>query len=335
MQRMGSAKRRYGIALLAVVMAGVVRGLLDPVMGDGLPYYIFYFAVIAGALLGGVGPGLSALVLGYAAATYFFAPPRLSLELGVMKDVVGGFRFITLGAVIAVAGGLGRWRLVKWRSEVAQRRQGERLSLLELERTHNTLAAVGDGLIITDTAGRVTFMNGTAMQLTGWESGTAHGRGIEEVLPLVNLHTSVSVPNPALRALREGVDIGLQEHTCLVDRYGHERLISESAAPIRDHQQVITGAVLMFRPVVVNPEPMIIDSIVLYPADGVQPPLPTHTQVALENDLRTWLGNEWKPGQNNVRFVSLKGFDLTVHAEETAPSAEGPVHMRFRAAYQG
>lgn len=252
----GSNKRNYGIALLSVVLAAVVRRLLDPVMGDNLPYYIFYFAVIATTVLAGAGPGLCAMGLGYGVATFFFAPPRLSLELGVMKDVIGGFRFVSLGAVVAVAGGWGRWRLIQWRQEAGRRREAEAQARQELQRTHNTLARVGDGLIITDLAGRVIFMNATAMQLTGWELVNAHGRGLEEVLPLMNLHTRMSVPNPALRVMHQGANIDLPEHTCLVDRYGHERLISETAAPIRDHRQAITGAVLMFREVAGNAEPL-------------------------------------------------------------------------------
>ncbi len=112
---------------------------------------------------------------------------------------------------------------------------------------HATLVSIGDAVIATDAAGRVTFLNPVAQQLTGWTLEAAEGQPLETVFHIVNEETREEVENPALRALREGRIIGLANHTILLARDGAERPIDDSAAPIRDADGTITGAVLVFR----------------------------------------------------------------------------------------
>ena len=112
-----------------------------------------------------------------------------------------------------------------------------------------TLASIGDAVITTDAEGRVTFLNAVAEALTGWTQAEAAGRPLPEVFHIVNEHTRQPVENPALRALREGVVVGLANHTVLIARDGTERPIDDSAAPIRDEPATPVGAVLVFRDV--------------------------------------------------------------------------------------
>ena len=51
---------------------------------------------------------------------------------------------------------------------------------------------------------------------------------------ILNEKTRQPVENPVERVLREGVVVGLANHTVLVARDGTERPIDDSAAPIRD-----------------------------------------------------------------------------------------------------
>jgi PAS domain S-box-containing protein len=69
------------------------------------------------------------------------------------------------------------------------------------------------------------------------------------VFRIINEDTRQPVESPAGRALREGLVVGLANHTLLVDKHGVERPIDDSAAPIRDDHGVVSGCVLIFRDV--------------------------------------------------------------------------------------
>src|SRR5262249_12001888 len=95
--------------------------------------------------------------------------------------------------------------------------------------------------------GRVVRMNPVAEQLTGWFLGEAVGRPLDEVFHIVNEETRQIVASPADRVLREGVVVGLANHTVLLSRDGSEYPIADSGAPIRTPDGAIAGVVLVFR----------------------------------------------------------------------------------------
>ena len=112
-----------------------------------------------------------------------------------------------------------------------------------------TLSSIGDAVITTDNAGRITFLNPVAETLTGWTQQQAEGVPLEAVFRIVNEDTRNSVESPTIRALREGVVVGLANHTLLIARDGTERPIDDSAAPIRNGGGEVSGVVLVFRDV--------------------------------------------------------------------------------------
>ena len=97
-----------------------------------------------------------------------------------------------------------------------------------------TLSSIGDAVITTDTDGLVTFLNPVAESLTGWTQAEATGIPLETVFKIINEETRRIVENPATRALREGLVVGLANHTLLIAKDGTERPIDDSAAPIRN-----------------------------------------------------------------------------------------------------
>jgi PAS domain S-box-containing protein len=110
-----------------------------------------------------------------------------------------------------------------------------------------TLRSIGDGVIATDAAGKVSFMNPVAEHLTGWPAADARHRPLEEVFQIFSEQTRQTVESPVTKVLREGKVVGLANHTLLRSRQGVERPIEDSGAPIRSDDGVITGVVLAFR----------------------------------------------------------------------------------------
>jgi PAS domain S-box-containing protein len=117
------------------------------------------------------------------------------------------------------------------------------------EHLATTLNSIGDGVIATDTENRVIRMNPVAERITGWKLEEASSRFLAEVFVVVDEETGRPIVNPADRALREGVVVGLANHASLVARDGTRCPVADSAAPIRDGSGEVKGVVLVFRDV--------------------------------------------------------------------------------------
>ena len=113
-----------------------------------------------------------------------------------------------------------------------------------------TLRCVGDAVIATNTNGQVTFMNPLAEALTGWPQVDALGADVDLICRVVNADTPTAVATPLRQAMRTGelVQLG-HSRGLLIARDGTTIPIDASAAPIRDAQGVLLGAVLVFRDV--------------------------------------------------------------------------------------
>jgi PAS domain S-box-containing protein len=112
-----------------------------------------------------------------------------------------------------------------------------------------TLASIGDAVITTDTDGRVSYLNPVAETMTGWDAAEAVGQPLERVFHIVNEQTRQPVENPVKKVLQVGKMIGLANHTALISRSGTELAIEDSAAPIRDANGNVCGAVMVFHDV--------------------------------------------------------------------------------------
>ncbi len=131
----------------------------------------------------------------------------------------------------------------------AERARHEKEMLEQQEWLSTTLGSIGDGVLATDVKGDIRFLNAVTARLTGWSAGQAIGRPVGEVFHIINEHSRAEVENPAFRALREGLVVGLANHTLLLARDGRETPIDDSAAPIRAADGQVLGVVLVFRDV--------------------------------------------------------------------------------------
>jgi PAS domain S-box-containing protein len=112
-----------------------------------------------------------------------------------------------------------------------------------------TLNSIGDAVIATDVAGRVTLLNPLAERLTGWTRGEALGRPVEEIFHIINQETRQPAVIPVRETLAHNTVKGLTNHTVLIARSGTECDIADSCAPIRSRDGKVVGAVLVFRDV--------------------------------------------------------------------------------------
>ena len=58
-----SKTTQYAFAVLVVILASLLREFLNPVLGEGVPFILFYPTVVLAAWFGGLWPGLLSTVL--------------------------------------------------------------------------------------------------------------------------------------------------------------------------------------------------------------------------------------------------------------------------------
>jgi PAS domain S-box-containing protein len=109
-----------------------------------------------------------------------------------------------------------------------------------------TLNSIGEAVIATDKKGGVIFMNPVGERLTGWLQSEVLGRDCDEVFTVIDEQSRAATDNLVRKILQEGVMVESTQHV-LVARDGTEISIDESAAPIRDDRDDLSGVVWTFR----------------------------------------------------------------------------------------
>lgn len=118
----------------------------------------------------------------------------------------------------------------------------------EKERHSVTLRSIGDGVIATDTEGKIKLLNRTGERLTGWSQEEALGKNIEEVFMIIDEESGDRKENPVKEAIEANDVVGLHKGTVLISKDRQRfRFLSASCSPIRDKDGIIIGVVLVFR----------------------------------------------------------------------------------------
>ncbi len=124
------------------------------------------------------------------------------------------------------------------------------LQRYEREQFLNTvLKGMGDGVIVVDQEHRIQYLNRIAESLTGWQFSEAKERELTEVFRLIDEQTQLPVDDPVAVALQQDTIVYLEDEMLLITKDGTTIPIADSAAPIKDKEGVMTGAVLVFRDV--------------------------------------------------------------------------------------
>ena len=235
---MPRARSTAAVAVIAVgclAAALLLRYLLNLSVGNALPSVTVFAATAVAEWLGGRRAAVPVAVLGLIGSILMLTPVDGRTRLDEVGGALGIFASLATAAMIIGFGEAAR---------AAQARAYHRSETLRI-----TLHSIGDGVITTDINSRVTSLNAVAESLTGWTLAEATGQPLDTVFRIVNEDTRQPVENPAINALRDGTIVGLVNHTVLLRRDGAECPIDDSAAPIRDELDEVTGCVLVFRDV--------------------------------------------------------------------------------------
>ncbi|MGP1386194.1 MAG: PAS domain S-box protein [Thainema sp.] len=160
----------YSVAVVASLLAVLLRFLLVPLLFDNAPLLIFIMPVLLSAWYGGLQPGLLATALSALLGTYFFVAPQSSL--GGLD--IGNFTRVTIFVVegICISGLSEALRDAKKRAERVSSQLSEREEQYRL-----LVEEVRDYAIFgLDPQGRVTSWNKGAELMQGYTAAEALGR---------------------------------------------------------------------------------------------------------------------------------------------------------------
>ncbi len=185
--------------------------------------------------------------------------PRIQIEAklqerkfweGELKHRTSDGREVIVSARLQlVRGADGVERVLETNRDITDRMQAEQEIYRQREWLRVTLTSIGDAVIATDASGLVTFINPVAETLTARQSEEAVGLPVQKVFRIINEQTREPAVDIVGQVLREGSIVALANHTALVAPDGREISIEDSAAPIKDSDGNISGAVLVFHDV--------------------------------------------------------------------------------------
>ncbi len=120
--------RPYGGAVGLTALAVLLRWLLDPWLGDFLPFPTLYGAVAVVVWLGGYRPALLAVLLGYLACDWLFIEPRGAFGFDTARSFIGLCLYLlSCGVIIGFGEAMQRARTKAETSEIEAHRYEQRL----------------------------------------------------------------------------------------------------------------------------------------------------------------------------------------------------------------
>jgi PAS domain S-box-containing protein len=154
--------RRYGFALITVAVATLLRYPVSKLLGPSLPFLLFYPAIWLVAWMAGLGPGVFAVFLCAASASYVFFGPVNLAALGLPRNANGLMLFSVVGVAISVL------------ADVCRRRS---------ERLRDFIASATDSIITVDQQQRIVLFNAAAEKMFRCPEAEALGQPLERFIP--------------------------------------------------------------------------------------------------------------------------------------------------------
>src|SRR6202140_1462077 len=135
--------RRYGLAVVAAIVALLLRQLLTPFLGKNNPYHTIWAAVVFSAWFWGLGPSILPTLIGVIGVWYWFLPPFHSFALHDPTTAISGMiGFLFFSGLIILLGEANRRSFAKTQlAEEQLRKAHDELERKVAERTADLNAA--------------------------------------------------------------------------------------------------------------------------------------------------------------------------------------------------
>jgi PAS domain S-box-containing protein len=221
----------YCVALLSVVVASILRMVLDPALGNYLPFGVLLLAVAFMAWWGGSGPALVTVITGYLATTYFFMPPRHSFAISGLSG------WINILVYFAISGGLV-WAAATRRAAQRRGQESGQIAVQLLSELQTLYDQAPIGLCFTDVNHSYVKINKQLAAVNDRPVAEHLGHTVGEIAPEL-----AGTLQPLLQqVIASGDSINQIELHCKLPRDSRsERYWLGSSHPVKDVQGTILG----------------------------------------------------------------------------------------------
>lgn len=133
--------------------------------------------------------------------------------------------------------------------DISEKRIIEDQLFHEKERALVTLESIADGVITTDKKGRIEYLNAAAELFTGWSLADATGQAFSDVYQAHDEFTGELLTRILDQPLNQSLPISDSGTYSVHSRHGGQHTVQHTAAPIKDRNGRIIGAVVVFHDV--------------------------------------------------------------------------------------
>jgi diguanylate cyclase (GGDEF)-like protein/PAS domain S-box-containing protein len=173
------------------------------------------------------------------------APELTEVEL---SDSFGQVTRLELRATTVVVG--SQRRVLFSAAEMLPVATGAQAAPRQDSRAQLALDSLGEGLVTTDTQGRVEYMNRIAEELCGTSAAEASGKPFSEVVSFVDEHDRRPLPDAVRQCIAAGTKVTLGRRAVMLAlATGEEHSVELSAAPLKPPRGEVTGAAVVLHDV--------------------------------------------------------------------------------------
>ena len=222
---------QYTMAIGTVILALLLTLLLQ--IWVALPLFAFFYGAVAvSAWYGGLKPGLLATALSVLLINYFFTEPLYQLIATDLQSIVRLSTFILVTITIS-----------SLNAELHTARQRAELSLLKLkaseERYRRLIDTAYEGIWITDTEGKINYVNQRLAEMLGYRVEEMQERSIFEFMDQQTRREQVKI----FKRYQQGIKQQFDCRYCTKD--GADIWVIVSTNSICDQQGNFSGAIAM------------------------------------------------------------------------------------------
>ena len=165
----------YAVAIGLVALATLARWAMGDYGGGEIPFITFFPAIIIATLIGGLWPGVCAIILSVLSAWYLFIPPAFSFELGSRELVQLLWFILFCGINLAIV--------------VAVNALVDRVMAQEQD-MRTLLECAPAGVVVVDEEGSIKLVNASTEKLFGYKRSELLEKNIETLVParLADMH---------------------------------------------------------------------------------------------------------------------------------------------------